>query len=121
MLNEFKAWVESALGPAYLYSMGQWVETTATATARYAVIQAAGGLIQVDTRYPRFRLILLGRRNERGDAPGLMAAAESLIVAGMGDSVPCGAASVRAVGEPVGPAYTTENRAWIQVDFEVIF
>src|SRR5690606_22871317 len=111
MLNEFKEWVESILGATYAYSMGQWVETQESAAARYAAIQAAGGLIQTDTRYPRFRLILLGRRNERQDAAGLMDDANALVVAGMGDSTPCGAASIRAVGEPVGPAYTTENRA----------
>ena len=120
MINDFKGWVETVL-IGYACTM-HWVEFESTATTRYCVIQARGGPApDVDDRYPRFRVVLLGRRNERGDAVGLLADAESLIVAGMGDSLPCGAANVRAIGEVSGPGITEENRAWCQVDFEVLF
>lgn len=122
MLNELKEWVEAALGARYAYSMGQWVEPKAGDTKRYCVIQAAGGAgPDVDVRRPRFRVLLLGRRNERADANGVMADADALVVAGMGDMLPCGAANIRATSEPMGPGYTTENRAWCSFEFEVIF
>lgn len=120
MLNEFKSWVESILGAGYAYSMGQWVETQATATRRYCVIQADGGPApDVDDRRQRFRVILLGRRNERGDSSSLIDDANSIIEVAMGGQMPCGAANARAMGEVAGPGYTTENRAWCQVNFQV--
>ena len=121
MLVDFRNWVGTVI-TGYAFAYGQWVEASAVDSNWYCVVQAAGGPAPVvDTRYPRFRVILLGRRNERDDAPQLFEAANALIEAGRGDSLPCGAANVRAMGETVGPGYTTENRAWVQVDFEVIF
>lgn len=124
MYNDFKNWVESVLGQGLVYLQGRWQETGSSATARYCVIQGAGGPgPDVDDRYPRYRVVILGSRNNASPAQinGAMAAAESLIAAGMGDSVPCGAAAVRAIGEVTGPAFTTENRVWCQVDFEVTY
>jgi len=121
MLVEFRNWVGTVI-TGYVYAYGQWVEASAEDSNWYCVVQAAGGPAPVvDTRYPRFRVILLGRRSHREDAQQLIDAVETLIEAGMGDSLPCGAANVRAMGEPSGPGYTQENRAWCQIDFEVIF
>lgn len=122
MIDEIKAWVELELGTRYAYSMGQWVEPRPTDTKRYCVVQAAGGAgPDVDVRRPRFRVLLLGRRGKREDSEVVMADADALIIAGMGDVLPCGAANIRATAEPAGPGYTTENRAWASLDFEVIF
>jgi len=122
MLVDFRNWVGGALS-GYVFMYGQWVEASAVDASRYCVIQGAGGAAPVvDTRYPRFRVVLLGRRNARQDAEQLMLDASALVAAGIGgNSLPCGVANVRAMGEPSGPGYTTENRAWVQVDFEVIF
>ena len=122
-LNDFKEWVAAALGQAaYIYAYGMWVETAQTAANSYCVVQSTGGAApDVEDRRPRYRVILLGRRNERGDSELVLADAELLMQASLGDSAPCGAANVRAIGEPVGPGFTTENRAWAQVDFEVLF
>lgn len=121
MLVEFRDWVRTAI-TGYAFAYGQWVETSAVDSNRYCVVQGAGGPGPVvDTRYPRFRVVLLGRRNAREDAQQVIADANALILAGMGDSLPCGAANVRAMGEVSGPGFTQENRAWCQVDFEVIF
>ncbi len=121
MLVEFRNRVGTIITD-YAFMYGQWVEASAVDGNSYCVVQASGGPAPVvDTRYPRFRVVLLGRRNRREDAQQLMNDANALIVAGMGDSLPCGAANVRAMGEPSGPGFTVENRAWVQVDFEVIF
>lgn len=121
MLVEFREWVGTVV-TGYTFMYGQWVEQSAVDGNWYCVVQAAGGPAPiVDTRYPRFRVVLIGRRNQRQDAQQLIEAANDLVAAGMGDSLPCGAANVRAMSEPIGPGYTSENRAWVQVDFEVIF
>jgi hypothetical protein len=123
MLTDLKEWVSSVLAAStYTYAYGMWQETEQTAVSRYCVIQATGGNPpDVDDRRPRFRVILLGRRGDRGDSQQVMADAEALMQASLGDSAPCGAANVRSIGEPVGPGFTTEDRAWAQVDFEVIY
>lgn len=122
MLTEFKDWAKAVLGPAYTYAMGMWVETPATADASFCVIQSTGGPApDVEDRRPRYRVVLLGRRGQPGDSESIYAAAQALMDAALGESVPCGAASVRAITEPAGPAFTTENRAWVQVDFEVLY
>lgn len=122
-ISEFENWIKSILGSAtYTYQKGMWVESAATAAILYCCIQGAGGPApDVEDRRPRYRVILLGRRGERADGTRVLADAEALMQATMGDSAPCGAANVRATGEPVGPGFTTENRAWVQVEFEVLF
>lgn len=122
-LSDFKGWVAAALGSAtYTYAYGMWVETAQTAGNSYCVVQSTGGVApDVEDRRPRYRVILLGRRNERGDSQMVLEDAEALMQASFGDSAPCGAANIRAIGEPIGPGFTTENRAWAQVDFEVLF
>lgn len=122
MLTEFKNWAAASLGPTFTYALGMWVETSATANTSYCVIQGTGGPApDVEDRRPRFRVVLLGRRGTPGDSQTVYAAAQALVEAALGESAPCGAASVRAITEPVGPAFTTENRAWVQVDFEVLY
>ncbi|MNZ87977.1 hypothetical protein D3C78_1068560 [compost metagenome] len=86
-----------------------------------SVVRNGGPPAVVDTRRPRFRVILLGPRNGRQHVLTINRNIESLALAAMGDSVPCGAVSVRALGEPVGPGYTTENRAWYSLDLEILF
>jgi hypothetical protein len=122
MLVDFRNWVSSII-TGYVFSYGRWVEKSAIDTSRYCVVQAAGGSAPVlDARYPRFRVVLLGRRNSGEDAHQLFNDANALILSGIeGSSLPCGAANVRAMGEVTGPGFTQENRAWVQVDFEVIF
>lgn len=120
MLVELRDWIGTIID-GYTYSYGQWVESAATDIDMYCVVQAAGGPgAEVDVRHPRFRVILLGRRNERGDSQKIMADADALVAACLGDSLPCGAARLGA-GEPSGPGFTTENRAWAGIDFNIIF
>lgn len=122
LLTDVRDWVMATL-PAGYTAQFAWVESSqpADAVKRYCIVQQMGGSGPVvETRYPRFRVVLLGRRNERGDAQQILADIEGLMQAAMGDSTPCGAANIRAITEPVGPGFTTENRAWAQVDFQSI-
>lgn len=123
MFDAFVTWLQLTLATSeYTFSRGMWLETTELQTRRIAAVLQTGGLApDVDDRRVRFRLILLGPRNDRSAAPLLLTDMEALMTASLGDSRPCGAASVRAITEPVGAAYTTENRAWYSLDFEVLF
>lgn len=122
MFDAFVEWLESVLGTQYQYSRGQWVDSAALAGIWIASVHQNGGPgPDVDDRRQRFRVILLGPRNARQSSVQITEHIESLVQAAMGDAVPCGAASVRAIGEPAGPGYTTENRAWFSLDLEVLF
>ena len=120
MLAEFKDWVESMLADRYSYTLGQWVESAQD--KRYCVIQPAGGMApNVEDRRPRFRVLLIGGRNKRQDAMSLIADASILIDETLNNSAPCRVAGIKALGEVIGPGYTSENRAWVQVDFELVY
>ena len=122
MFNEFVEWLRLILGTKYQYSRGMWVDSPALVTARIAAIYAMGGpQPDVDDRRPRFRVLLLGPQNGRQYAADIQTDMELLMQAVQGDLLPCGAASVLAIGEPAGPAYTTENRPWMSLDFQVTF
>ncbi len=121
-LTDVRDWVVAAL-PSGFSIVPYWVESSFPPdwVKRYCVVQQmGGGGPAVDVRYARYRVVLLGPRNDREDYTQIMAAAEALLQASMGDSAPCGAANIRAIAEPIGPGFTTENRAWAQVDFEII-
>lgn len=122
MYNEFIAWVQAVLGDQYQASRGQWVDSPSLADVWIASIHAMGGAaVSVDDRRPRYRVLLLGPRNGRQHADAIGQHADNLIRAAIyGDLVPCGAAHIRAMSEPSGPGYTTENRAWYSVELQVI-
>lgn len=122
MFDHFKDWVESVLGTAYQYSAGMWIDNAALNDVSICAIHQTGGPgADVDDRRQRYRVILLGPRNRREYWIQLKDDIELLALAALGDSVPCGAASVRAITEPTGPGYTNENRSWFSLDFEVLF
>lgn len=122
MFEALVDWLTAVLGEAYEVSSGQLVDGPDLAeTWIAAVVQNGGPPVSVDDRRQRYRVILLGPRNGRQHVSTINQNIESLVRAAMGDAVPCGGASVRAIGEPVGPGYTTENRAWYSLDLQVLF
>lgn len=123
MFDAFVDWLKLTVSAdRYSYSRGMWVDSPALETVWIAAVLANGGPgPDVEDRRARFRLLLLGPRNGRQYADDVQADMETLMQAALGDSKPCGAASVRAIGEPSGPGYTAENRAWVSIDFEVLF
>src|SRR5690606_8936226 len=116
-------WLGTVLGTQYQYSRGQWVDSSATNDLWIASVHAMGGPgPDVEDRRQRFRVILLGPRNGRQHAAAIQGHMETLVQAAMAvDPIPCGAASIRAINEPVGPGFTAENRAWCSVELQVTF
>ncbi|HBO3404126.1 TPA: hypothetical protein L4S50_002371 [Pseudomonas aeruginosa] len=122
--DAFQDWLASILGDGFQYSRGMWVDHPSLDSAFIAAIQQTGGPpTQVDVRHLRFKVILLGPKGmeSRKRVADVGRSIEAVAQAALGDSVPCGAASVRAIGEPIGPGYTTENRAWYSLDLEVLY
>lgn len=120
MYESFVEWVQMILNEGYQVSRGQWIDEPGLAKVWIAAVHQAGGpSIDVDDRRPTYRVVLLGPRGSRGAASSVQADAELLIEKALCGSTPCGAASVRVVGEPVGPAYTVENRAWVSINMQI--
>ena len=121
-LDDMRAWAAPSVSAGFAFVFGAWVETTTAADTKYCVLQATGGATpDTDVRRARYRVILLGRRNQRQDGAEVLQVAGAMVQAAIAGLVPCGAANIRASAEPVGPGFTTEARAWAQVDFEVTF
>lgn len=113
MYDEFTDWLKAILGIGYQYRHGQWEETESLFNQSICLIQAAGGApIDVEDRRPRFQVYLLGPRNSRGAAQALKDDIYAVANATIDHEPPCGSASIRAMTEPTGPGYTTENRAY---------
>jgi hypothetical protein len=116
-------WLMAVL-PAGRYSeaQGQWVEDQSDRDTWYAVIQIDGGpAINVTDRRKNARLILLGPRNARQEAPAVLADIESVVQAALLYAAPCGAAHIRVMAEPSRPGYTTEDRAFTMLDLQITF
>ena len=86
------------------------------------VVQGRGGApIDVDDRKPNYRVLLLGREKTRSDVATVRSAEGAIVQAILDESAPCGMAGIKAMGEPVGPAYTAEDRAWMSLDLQLIY
>lgn len=123
MYEEIFNWITALLPPGrYTLKDGQWTEDAADAALRFAVVQIDGGpAVNVDLRRKDVRVILLGQRNARQDTPMVLDDIESLLQAALAVAAPCGAAHTRVMSEPSRPGYTTEDRAFTMLDFQIIF
>lgn len=114
-------WIRNNVELEYEFSIGQWIDMPALAESNICALRHAGGTPTVaDDRRQRFQIILLGPKNKRESALPLLGDANRLVERAITGSRPLSAANLRAIGETIGPAYTAENRPWVQVDFEVV-
>lgn len=122
MYEDFRDWIKAILGTGYRLTQGQWVEDQTSEEDYFCVLQFGGRAPEVDVRYPSVRVLLLGPRNNRAAANTLGTDAQKIMAqASSADrNVPCEYTNIRATGEPIGPGYTTENRAFYSLDFELI-
>lgn len=110
--------------PAYQVTYSPWVETGDDGGQRYCVIGTNSGVSpSEDVRRKNYNLFLLGPINSPGESTALLALAEYIVTAIVGESqsMPCGAAMVSVMNEPIGPALTSDNRAWVQINLQITF
>ena len=122
MFEELTEWLAAILGSTWNLVDGGLPNTTDFDAGFYCVIRGDGGAApDVDDRRPRYRLVLMGPKNKRAEKTAVRAAASALMDACLGDTTPCGAASVKAMGEPIGPSYTADDRAWMSVNLQITY
>lgn len=120
MFENLKAWIESLLDSKYQYSLGPWVDNSSLDYV-CAIYAMGGAPVDVDTRRPRYKILLVGPENGRQFGATLLSDIELLMQESIDGTVPCGAASIRAMTEPSGVGYTEENRAFVSVDFQLTY
>lgn len=123
MIKEIQEWLTAQL-PDYKPFIGEWSDDpTLDKKFIYAVQGTGGAGPRVGDRYPTYRVLLLGPKNGRKHQLQILADANDLIKTTLdqGGIMPCGAANIRATGEPAGPGLTTENRVWVSIHFEITF
>lgn len=123
MFEEMREWLASILGTGYVIARGRWDEDGTNALTKFGVVVSLGGPNpDVEDRRQNYRLLLVGPRNDMAATDDLQADIYALARAILArDTIPCGAADVQSTGEPTGPGYTTENRAWYSLDIQIIF
>lgn len=122
--ESMKEWLRRILGTRYVYAIGEWEDDgdSAMSDEWFCVVTPTGGPSPaVDVRRPYQRVTLLGPRRGVQAQEVLRDDAESLVTAAMRGERPCGVANVRCLSEPIGPGVTREDRAWVQVNFEIVF
>lgn len=122
MFLNVRDWLSAVL-PDYMVTFGQYIDTDQTASRYIASIHGTGGPpTSVDTRRKRYHVRLYGRKNQRGDSLKILEDVEKISTAAIDHiELPCGAANVQVITEPVGPGYTEENRPFFTIDFEVTY
>lgn len=124
MIDALENWVTSlTLSQSYQLFIGEWVEARQDENKFYLMIRNDGGPAPgPDIRWQTFGVVLVGRRNKRSDAEFLKLDANAIIEAAIAHEViPKCSVIVNALGEPVGPGFTTEGRAFYQLNLQVIF
>ena len=120
MYEAFIDWVDAQL-TGYNIFRGAWVDAPELYQQFICAVYGMGGETPVlDVQYPRYRVLLLGPRDDRSAVTRINVDLTTLTDNSFDGSVPCGAAFVQPYGAPTGPLYTTENRAWVSIDFRVI-
>lgn len=123
--DEVLAWIQAVPEfAAYVPSRGLWVESAALDDKRIlALYGEGGGNPGVIERYPRVRVLILGKRGERnvaGAVAELANHAEILAQRAFAEYRSGCLTQIRAIGDIIGPGYTAEDRPWFELNFELI-
>ena len=120
--EDVEAWLKLHI-TGYSHVFAPWVETGQDSTTKYCVLAGDGGLKPVaEARAKNFTVFLIGPVRSQQAAKTLLTDAGLVMAAIMvGEVLPCSAANIVALGEPVGPGLTSENRAWVQINIQVMF
>lgn len=124
-LQLFCDWFAATPGSnAYMLARGRFDDSTELSGQRVAVVQQMGGRApQLTLEFPQVRLILMGVRDGRS-VPGEVPAIETFAQAVFDRAwevprIDC-LMQINRLGSIMGPYYTTEDRPWYSLNFEVI-
>lgn len=104
----------------YKISQGAWTEEPGRKIALWAqggrfVGDSAGGL-----GYPEVRVVIVGERQTRSDAEVVGNLADVINRAARDAGCVGNVVRIRPMAGMIGPGYTTENRAWVEISLEFL-
>lgn len=117
LIEETREWLQSLAATAgFAYSLGAWTEQP----GRRICLWQDGGNRVAEERYPVVRLLLVGERKTESDAMMLLQTAEAIEEAAANTTCVGSAARVTPIGGIVGPGYTTEGRAQVEINLQFL-
>lgn len=122
--QDFTDWFSAAPGAdAYTRARGMWVDSPTNDGKRFAVFEfQGGGKPDVDRYTATIDVLLLGKKGERnvaGALPDIENFAYALIERSMSSYCSGRITAIRSLGGVVGPGFTTENRPWYRLSFQL--
>ena len=123
-IEEVLAWVQAVPEFAdYVPSRGAWTDSPTLDSQRIlSLVAESGGTPGVIERYPRIRVLVVGKRDERsvaGAVAELNNHAEILAQRVFAEYKSGCLTQIRMIGDIIGPGYTVEGRPWFELNFEL--
>lgn len=120
--EDVSAWLKLHIA-GYSHVFAPWIETGQDGLAKYCVLAGDGGLKPIaEDRAKNFTVFLIGPVRSQQASKTLLADSGRIMAAIIaGEVLPCGTATIVALGEPIGPGLTSEGRAWVQINIQVMF
>lgn len=120
-----KDWLEADpawAGHGFELHQGIWRDNANNSAKRLCVLTAMPGRTSntPDVNYDSVRIVLLGPQKGGADTNPLRAIAYGLRDRLKTDNRNCDATLFRIQGSPVGPGFTQEERAWFEINLQVI-
>lgn len=119
LMTDARAWLETLTGvTAYnaRWSYGPWTEQPGRIIALY---QDGGRRVDQED-YPIIRVVLVGARDSRPDSVVALELAEHIRDAAAAETCIGDAVRVTPIGGIVGPGFTAEGRAWVELNLEFL-
>lgn len=117
LLEQTRDWLQGLAATAgFAYSLGAWTEQP----GRRICLWQDGGNRVAEEDYPVVRLLLVGERKTESDGWDLLKAAEAIRAAAADTTCVGSAARVTPIGGIVGPGYTTEGRAQVEINLQFL-
>lgn len=122
LITDARAWLETLAGvTAYnaRWSYGPWTEQSGN-TGRIIALYQDGGRRVDQEDYPIIRVVLVGARDSRPDSLVALELAEHIKDAAAAETCVGDAVRVTPIGGIVGPGFTAEGRAWVELNLEFL-
>lgn len=122
LMTDARTWLQTLSGvTAYnaRWSYGPWTEQAGN-TGRIIALYQDGGRRVDQEDYPIIRVVLVGARDSRPDSVVALELAEQIRDAATAETCVGDAVRVTPIGGIVGPGFTAEGRAWVELNLEFL-
>lgn len=117
LIEQAREWLETLPGvDGFRWSYGEWTEQP----GRIIALWQDGGRRVAQEDYPIIRVVIVGERDTRSDSLVVLPLAEEIRAAAADTTCVGESVRVTPIGGIVGPGYTAEGRAWVELNLEFL-